>query len=223
MSVDLSKFGGGVLEELIVNNRENYPDDLRAARNLPRNGKATARLNAALLADPDADDSAVTQLEKLRELADLGDEERIVDVAIRGEYITFQVADGEGAVSPGAFKLEALTADSKRGRKRAAKKGGKADDRVETRGGSVEHGQATPDEPAEPGPDAPGADDDAGGLPDGIENMNRDAVIAQLKSPDDGVDPRAVARWEQEQREGGPRASVIKEAEKLGLFEPAPS
>lgn len=223
------------LEDLVVENRRTYSPELTTARAQPVDAQATADLKG----DPD-------RMALLAKLADV-EPERIVSVAVRGSAVTFMVADSydelrgpQGAVSAGYFLLTDLDGSAKAARRRSASRKGTAarsSAAIDTRAGAVGHGSATVPTIASTGGEAPevpdgrsAADVDADEVADapsqaveGVPSevvageLNAKETIKLLKDPPGGVDPRAVAAFERSREPQ--RSSVLKEAEKLGLFE----
>lgn len=192
-----------VLEELVVAHRENNPPELVTAFATPENGVASAELAK----DED-------RLEKLAELAEV-EREQIVATAVRGQNVTFRIEEEDGALSRGFFPLSALEGGAKASK--AAKRGRTDSRRVVGRTdapGAVSGGTASVPSVATPKDTPPPPE----GVPGNIESLNASAKIKLLTEPAEGVDPRAVARYEQSREKPAP--SVIKKAEELGLFEP---
>lgn len=199
------------LEDLVVENRRTYSDALNAVRAVPRDGAATMRL---------LEDDA--RMDRLAELAQV-ERGRILDVAVRGVNVSFMVADeldgnGQptGAVSSGYFPVADLDAGTKAS---AARKRGHVEPSSTQVGTPARPGSATGGTATVPTVARDGEHQQPPGVPGDISELNAKNTIKLLKEPPQGVDPRAVALFERDGRED-PRDSVIKEAEKLGLFEP---
>jgi hypothetical protein len=200
------------LEDLIVENRKTFHTDLMVARAQPRDDAATSRLKS----DED-------QMAALAELAK-AEPENIVDCAIRGANVTFQVKDAAGVVSSGFFPVAALAEPtSKRSRASGtvathtpsdpSPTGGAAtvptvvtaDDGTSEDEGDADKGDATTVPPTQ-------------GVPAGIDRMSASEVAELLKDTPEGVDPHAVLKHEFA-RDGGPRSVVTRAAAKTGLLD----
>lgn len=183
------------LEDLIAENRATNHPELIGARRVPRDEGATSDFKA------DADKMA-----KLAEVAQVP-AENIVDLAVRGTNVTFQVKDADGALSAGFFPTAALAED--------------AADEVADAGTVLSR---TPIDPAPQGGTAsvpsivqePGEPTDEG-LPENIADLTGDRVAALLKDTPDGVDADAVLQHEFA-REAGPRTSVLRAAKTQGML-----
>jgi len=191
------------IEDLIAENQATFNADLVGARAQPRDEAATSDLKG------DSDKMA-----KLAELAEVKPED-VVDCAVRGTNVSFQVKDADGVVSPGFFPLASLEGRAtkakresgtvqKRGSTDPAPKGGAATvpTVVSTDGDTVEPG----DDPPVPPPE---------GVPADIDGLSGDKVAELLKDTPEGVDADAVLAHEFA-REGGPRTAVTRAAQKLG-------
>lgn len=196
------------IESLVAENARTWSDELRAARNMPRNVAATSRLKS----DPD-------KLAKLAELAEI-DPEQLADVSVRGTNVSFQVADSKGVLSAGFFPLARL--DEGGGRRRKTGKGGVRQTR--TPDASAGHGTApapsvaTTDDPKTSKEAEKGTPPDAEGVPPDIGTMSAGAVAELLKDTPDGVDVGEVLKAEWERPEG-PRTVVERAAKKLNLLD----
>lgn len=88
----------GALDQLLEEHRRTYDSEVFRVRQEPRHHGHTE----ALRADPD-------RMAKLAELAEL-DPDRILDVSVRGDHVSFVVVDEDGAPSYGFFPLADLPA-----------------------------------------------------------------------------------------------------------------
>lgn len=88
----------GALDQLLEEHRRTYDSEVFRVRQEPRHHGHTE----ALRADPD-------RMAKLAELAEL-DPDRILDVSVRGDHVSFVVVDENGAPSYGFFPLADLPA-----------------------------------------------------------------------------------------------------------------
>jgi hypothetical protein len=208
------------IEQLVAEAAANYPDELRDARGIPRDDAATASLKD----DPD-------RMARLAELAEVEDDGRIADVAVRGTNVTFVVLEGdEGVPSTGFFPLESLGSGTKA--KRAARRGTRSSaSTVDTHHGAVGHGTADPnpqvggDDPADPAESAedddPAEDDEKGGsgdTPPTAERLDAKATVAELQADDTSAERKQeIADVEYALAPSQRRTSVMDELDKQGL------
>lgn len=202
------------LEDLIAENRQTFHTDLMVARAQPRDDAATSRLKS--------DEDQMAALAKLAKV----DQENIVDCAIRGTNVTFQVKDSAGVISPGFFPVAALAEPtSKRARASGKVATHTPSDPSPTGGAATVPTVVTTDnDESEDASDAGKPDDAtvpaAQGVPAGIDRMSAGEVAQLLKDTPEGVDPRAVLEHEFA-RDGGPRSVVTRAAAKTGLLDEA--
>ena len=196
------------LEDLIVSNRETFNDEIRAARAIPRDTRATSDFK-----------SDEAKMKKLSDLADLPEGSRIHDCAVRGANVTFQVADKDGVLSAGFFPLESFDGSVTKAKREAGQapaervpqdpspRGGTAAvATVVTEGGTPDAGET---------PETPPAVD---GVPADIAELSGAKVAALLKDTPEGIDPLAVVQHEFA-REDGPREAVKRAAASTGLLD----
>jgi hypothetical protein len=200
-----------VLEDLIIENRANYPDELRTARMQPRDETATQALK---------DDS--DRWDRLAEIAGVASHkalpgedpvEHLHDAAVRGSYVSFVVLDAEGVPSNGFFPLHELDKSSTNVEPVVARQ--RLQSSPASAPGTVAHGTASTATVAQPEGTKPQ------GVPANYDDLNAKDAKALLSSNEPGIDPRAIANYEASRGDAA-RSTVLKEAEKLDLLGSAP-